>query len=1096
MDLPARGPDGPDGAVSPMSPSSPASRWLSILLGRSRSVLAGAAAVLVAGGWVASRTPVEWVPSIELSSFTITASWPYASARSVERYVAAPVERMLREIPGTARVESVSQEGRAYVRVEVSPERKPVFYAADLADQLGALRRSLPSQVVPVVTREVPEALRQDQGFMTLQLRGSSDLGYLRDLADQVVAPRLRGLPGIASIAIEGGERRELLVTLDEDRLRAHGIESGAVRQKLAEAFTGRSYGWLTGRGEKALLLSQGEDRIGGVARLPLNGEGTRGGIVRLADVAQVEVSPAPRRSASRVDEKPVVTLVLDRAPGTHLLEEAAAVRGSLAEIRASLPMGVEILVADDRSQDARAELADLGLRSGLGLLAIVAALLLTLRGGRAAAVVLFSAAVALSLGLVLMAPLKLTFNLLTLAGLVVLAGIVVSLGAVVTERILTERARTAGQESYLAAAARAVSGLAAPLAACTGVLIAVLIPMAWLSREMRSLFAPFALLASLTLAFSLLCSLSLAPVLGQFLPARVRRPSSLTRKLRRLALAPFHLATVHPRAALALLLLLVGLPTPWLPERIGEEEENEVEAAPAGPLARAYNATLGSVPALAARRWLDPLFGGVTRPFLREVELGRSWDFEERPEVMVMVRLPDGSGIERVDPLVQGFARLALESPAVERTIARVDADSALLRVLFPRESLATPEPFAVRERLIAQALRVAGAEVSISGLVPMGFTSGVGSSSGFTVLAYGPSYDGLQGVAEAFARRVGRDPRVAEVDTNAGRSGRQASGEVLRLRWGSEAVARTGLRAGDMAERVRARVETWYPSFHAALDGEPRMPVRLIAASATGQDLDRLLGRQLAGLGRGALRLGGLAEVSLDREPPAIERQDQQYKRYIRIAYRGPSEMGRELIDREIAAARLPPGYRLERPRYSFLDGEDKAELFGLALVTTILVLLVIAAVLESWRLAGLVTVCVPLAWVGVALGFLWMGETFGEGALLGVVVIIGLAANAGILLGERYRRLRRARPRTSSSRLALLAVRGRTRTIWTAALCVAAGLLPMLLVPGAKAFWSSLAITVVGGLLSAALLAPLAMVALLSLRRGAAAPAPAVR
>lgn len=147
--------------------------------------------------------------------------------------------------------------------------------------------------------------------------------------------------------------------------------------------------------------------------------------------------------------------------------------------------------------------------------------------------------------------------------------------------------------------------------------------------------------------------------------------------------------------------------------------------------------------------------------------------------------------------------------------------------------------------------------------------------------------------------------------------------------------------------------------------------------------------------------------------------------------------------------------------------------------------LVFLMIAAVLESWRLAGLVMVCVPLAWIGVAAGFLSSEQSFGEGAFLGVVLVIGVAVNTGILLAYRFHQLRTARPGAPASRLALLAVRSRLRPMWATTLSAVAGILPMLLLPGAKSFWIGLAITVVGGLLSSTLLAPVAMVALLSWR-----------
>lgn len=193
----------------------------------------------------------------------------------------------------------------------------------------------------------------------------------------------------------------------------------------------------------------------------------------------------------------------------------------------------------------------------------------------------------------------------------------------------------------------------------------------------------------------------------------------------------------------------------------------------------------------------------------------------------------------------------------------------------------------------------------------------------------------------------------------------------------------------------------------------------------------------------------------------------------------------MGKEWIEREIKEASLPPGYRFEQPTHSLLAKETRREILWLVLGTLALVYLVIAAVLESWRLAGLVMLSVPLAWIGVAPGFVWSGESFGEGAFLGTLLIIGVAVNSSILLAYCFHQLRAARPGTASSLLALIAVRSRLRPMWATTLCSVVGILPMLLLPGAKSFWIGLAITVVGGLLSSTLLAPVAIVALLSWR-----------
>lgn len=1063
-------------------------RFLRGVLTRPRSVLAWTVALLLVGTWMALRVPLEWAPTLKLPSITITAAWPGASPQAIERYVTSPIERALEGVSGTAGIESYSREGRAFLRVSVQEGQSLWRVVAEISDRLAAVRPLLPERVVPGFTHEIPESLKDQQGFMTLELVGAISPERLRRLAEELVAPRLRSLPGVANVTVEGGEQRELLVALNPDQLYAHGLSVGDVQRRLQEALSGRSYGWIRENGGQALLWSQGEESASAVERLVVSGGPGRP--LRLADVGRVAVGPAPVWSMSRVDGKPVVTLALDRAPGSHLLEVAGRVENLLAGLRTELPSGTEILVADDRSEDLRRELRGLALQGGLGLLAIAAILAMVLRSGRAMGIVLFTVAVALSMGVALLRPLGLTLNVLTLAGLALLVGLLVDGATVVVERLLVERkSGEAGEDRYTLAVARTLKAVWLPLLGGTLTTAAIFLPMVYLSGELRTLFLPFAALCAFTLVFSLLGATFLVPVLGRFLPVRHaprKHRSAWRRRSGAVLLAPFRIASRHPVAALALLALAVGIPTPLLPDEKKVPEEGWASAREEAEAAR-YNATVGSDRVRNLRRWLDPLAGGVTRPFLKHVELGEGWDFEDRPQVTVWMKLPPGSGIERVDERIRAFETCALGNSSVRRTLTRVGEGSASLRILFKDGALDTEEPFELRERLIAQALQVAGLEVSISGLVPGGFYSGLGDVSGIRVEAHGPSYEQLDQEIKTFAERVSQDPRVARVDTEAGRFGEASGREVLRFRWGAEAVARTGISSGEISSILRSRLLTQAPTLFARLEGDPRMPVRLVTAGADGQDVSHLLELPLRGRGdsRETLRLAGLAELTAEREPPAIEREDQQYRRYVDVLYRGSYRMGKESVDQEIRGMRLPPGYRLARPKGSLFQEDARKDLFWLIVGTLGLVFLVIAAVLESWRLAGLVMVCVPLAWIGVATGFLTSEQSFGEGAFLGVVLVIGVSVNSGILLAYRFHQLRSARPGAPASRLALLAVRSRLRPMWATTLSSVAGIVPMLLVSGAKSFWIGLAITVVGGLLSSALLAPVAMVALLSWR-----------
>ncbi|MEM1203733.1 MAG: efflux RND transporter permease subunit, partial [Acidobacteriota bacterium] len=263
----------------------------------------------------------------------------------------------------------------------------------------------------------------------------------------------------------------------------------------------------------------------------------------------------------------------------------------------------------------------------------------------------------------------------------------------------------------------------------------------------------------------------------------------------------------------------------------------------------------------------------------------------------------------------------------------------------------------------------------------------------------------------------------------------------------------------------------------------GNPRLPMRVVTEGSESLDLNTLLQRPLTAGPGGPVRLMDHAELSIKKDPPVIERFNQQYRRTLRVYYKGPFRMGKKMLDRELASLSLPPGYRLERPRYEFFDKDVRRQFLWLVLGTVGLVFLVISAVLESWRLAAFVMLSVPVSWIGIALGFLWTGQNFAEGAFLGIVLTIGISVNDAILLVDRYRRLQLSRPTSPTATLALLALRQRLRPMWTTTLTSIAGMLPLLILPDAGNFWVGLAVTVIGGLLASTLLAPAAILALLS-------------
>lgn len=1042
-------------------------------------------AVVLAGAYLAFELEFEWIPELTTSFIEVRASWANASARATESRVTAKLEEEMLQSLWVKKVMSRTSPGSAVIRVACREGVSVSLCTSDIITRIGVLRRSLPKGAELKATSAGPELFRESASeLMTLQLTAPIPETIVRDIGERNVAPQLLKLDGVAEVRIEGGDKRELHGAVQAELLEVYRSSATVLQRTLERAVRSESYGAFSTGGRQILLHRAGRHQLRELVGLSLETDfGGGNTMLDFHDLGRLALATAPANVRSRVDGQPVVFLSIVRTPGSHILHVAQKVREAIRDIEKGLPPGARLLIAEDLADHVRKQSADLVVRGAVGVLLVALVLIVFLNGARAVSVALFGVLVSLSAGVMLFQPLGLSLNILTIAGLVLLFGLLVDNSVVVIERLQAELStrRGDGCSTYAAARCATLSATWRPLLGGTLSTCVVFLPMLYLSGDLRDLFTSFSVLAALTLGFSLAVSILLIPCLFKSLQTKVEQDTVPANRVRRWAMMFFCGFARYPRMTLVAIVLVIGLPTSLLPDQL--------EAPPEGwqsedhrRFSDRYNQTIGKEFIRKIRLWLDPLVGGVTRTFVKKVQLGRRWDLKERPKVTVWIKLPAGSGIDRTDERLRPFEREAVQSPSVRRTLVNIHRRVAQMTVLFHDDAMSGDEPYLVRERLISHALQVSGMEVSVSGLLPVGFYSGLGRVSGYVVHAYGPSYERLEGVSKEFAHRLSQYPRIANVDINAGYRQPPAR-EVIRVHWGVDASARTGFSARELTAVLQPQLWRETPDFYADLEGDPRMPVRIVMEGAEDLDLDTLLNRPLAASVGGPIRLADHVELSIAKDPPIIERIDQQYRRTLRVYYRGPYRMGREVLDKEIARMKMPPGYRLERPKHEFFTTDVQIRFLWLLLGTIGLIYLVISAVLESWYLSAVVMLSVPLAWVGVALGFLVTGQNFAEGAFLGCVLTIGIAVNDSILLADAYRRLRQRRPTAPVPRLALLAVRQRLRPMWTTTLTSIAGMLPLLIIPDAGNFWIGLAVTVVGGLLASTLLAPAATVALLS-------------
>ncbi|MEM9655696.1 MAG: efflux RND transporter permease subunit, partial [Actinomycetota bacterium] len=665
--------------------------------------LAWSLAIIIGGCWIASQIGLDWVPTTDGSKIKVVATWQGASPQALEKHVGSPLSQAIEAIPGTRSVETTVGGGEWVARIEIVPNVRKERYLAELGERIAIARRSCPQGATVDLAHQRIDSLGSLEGFMILRVTSPGPVSEAHAIAEDLAVARLLRLRGVADIKVSGGTQKELRALTLRASQTPTKTPAADLGLYLKRVLRYDNYGSTLDSSARLIPLVNTVDTrdISNLGNPRVSGKPSIfGSTPWFASFASLRLADAPPRSLSRVDRNAIVSLTLDRDPHVSILRASKDVRQTVEEIRKSLPPGSDLLIVDDRSEEVREQLQDLAVRGALGTLLLIGILAGMLRSLRAVALVLFAVAVALAGAIILFEPLGLTFNVLTLAGLVLLFGLLVDNAVIVVERFQGELATQRG--TSMAAARRAVRGVGLPLLGGTLSTCAVFLPMVYLSGELRSLFASFAMLSALTLGFSLLTSLVLVPDLGWKL-SRERRPNTTDRRrLTRLLLLPYRLGGRFSMACFLLVLLTIGLPTPWLPDRLEEPSEGWQNSEDRDRALR-YNRSVGGDDFRRARLWLDPLLGGVTRPFLDKVELGKRWDFPERPEINVWLKLPAGSGIQRVDERIRPFEQEAEASPAVKRTLVNVSRRVARMTVLFHDQAMETNEPYLLRERLIS---------------------------------------------------------------------------------------------------------------------------------------------------------------------------------------------------------------------------------------------------------------------------------------------------------------------------------------------------------------------------------------------------------
>ncbi|WP_311948506.1 efflux RND transporter permease subunit [Halomonas piscis] len=523
-----------------------------------RPVLATVIAALIVAFGVLSldRLALQEYPSIDPPVVSVDTRYPGASASIVETRITQPLEDRISGVEGIETITSSSSDGRSSISVEFSLEREIDSAANDIRDKISRALGNLPEEADPP---EVQKADANSDTVLWLSLTGDSyTTAELTDYAERYLEDALAVLPGVSQVRVGGGRRYAMRVWLDADALAARRLTVNAVESALREENVELPGGAVESRERQFIVRLPRSFTTPDDFRALVLDETDSGELIRLGDVARVEIGAVEDRTIFRSNGEPMVGLGLMKQSTANVLEISRAARNTLEELQGTLPDGMTLSLNFDSSVFIAGAIREVVVTLLISMVLVVAVIFLFLGNLRTTLVPAVTVPVALigSFGALLL--MGFTLNLLTLLALVLAIGLVVDDAIVVLENI--HRRMQEYGETPLVAAWRGARQIAFAVIATTLVLIAVFVPLGFLQGDIGRLFSEFALTLAAAVALSSVLALSLSPMMA----SRVLKPGMhdgrLARGVQRLLGASRHAYRRALRLALRLRLVVVAI--------------------------------------------------------------------------------------------------------------------------------------------------------------------------------------------------------------------------------------------------------------------------------------------------------------------------------------------------------------------------------------------------------------------------------------------------------------------------------------------------------------------------------------------------------
>ncbi len=1015
---------------------------------------------VILGGLSYAGLGLRRFPEIEFPMVSVVTRYPGGQPEDIETNITDTVEDAVSSISDIEEIMSYSQQGLSLVLIEFDLETDVDLKAVDVQNAVSRVGPELPEDA------EDPVVQKFDIGsfpVLTLALVGPQDVNELYRVADEDLSPLVSQVSGVADVQLSGGQDREIQVLVDGRKLRKHRLPIGAVAAAVRQAGADVPAGHITQPGREYTVRAAGDfqniEQIGRV-RVPTPGEG----IVTVRDLARVVDTYEERRTVSRFDGQPAVVLSVHAQSDANEVDVVDGVRAILPRLQGMLPAGARLEVAQDTSDYVRGSLANVRTNMALGILLTAIVLYLFLKSLRATIIAAVAMPAAVIVSFVGLQASGFTLNIISLTGLAIVIGVLVNNAILILENVtrLVHQGLDADD-----AAVQGTKGIALAIFSSTATNLVVFLPIAFMGEMIGRFFRELGLTVVYATVVSLAISYSLTPMMCGLLMGEDRE---------------------KPHGFLAWTAWLIG----WLVDHslglvadLWRAAFGAVQEVYMGVLDWCLRHRILTLTAAAGMFVLAVMgFRLLGGEFMPRSDEGR---------FRITVQAPSGTPLEVTDQVMRRIEEEVKQVPHLRHYYARAGRVSGFLggstEGVHLGEVSVTVSDRAEREMSVDELmnrLRPRLADVPMV-RIKVEESGGGPQQSPVQVEVSGNDLQQIQQTALRIMDIVEMVPGTSEVTRSW-----QAGQPQMVPRPDRVALNRQGIEWAQVARDVRAYVEGQKATEFTEADENYDIVVQLQESDRDWvSDVDRMFVH--SNRSGNMIRIGQVTDWREEQAPTLIMRKDRQRLVTVESGLTGTRSLDEVLddirarMDREVD---LPPGVKVEFGGEAEMMRKNFPEIRQAMVVAAVLTFLCIAGIVESFALAIIIIVALPVCLIGVVAAMLLAGVGMNIFSQMAMVILIGMVVNNAIVIVDYA--IRQDRQGRSPLEAIRRACEVRFRMIVMANLTTIAALVPLSLGMGfAGEVFQPLAVVEMGGVFAAGLLSLLVIPVVYLMVRGRSAP-----